>query len=67
MKEVEFPALFEKQLNVQGFEPHRDAKDSISYYLVSFLLDSRVPITASGIRTFYSDHRDIAGRKIYKA
>lgn len=46
MKEVEFPVLFEKQPNVQGFEPQRDAKDSISYYLISFLLDSRVPITA---------------------
>lgn len=65
MKEVEFPARFEKQLNVQGFEPQRDVKDSISYYLISFLLDSRVPITASGKRAFHTDHCDVTGRKIY--
>lgn len=64
MKEVEFPALFEKQLNVQAFEPQRDAKDSISYYFISFFLDSRVPISASGTRAFHTDRWD-GGRKIY--
>lgn len=63
MKEVEFPALFKKQLNVQGFEPSRDAKDSISYYFISFPFDSRVPIAASGTRAFQTNYCNATGRK----
>lgn len=63
MKEVEFPALFKKQLNVQGFKPLRDAKDSISYYFISFLSDRRVPIAASGARAFQTNYYNATGRK----
>lgn len=63
MKEVEFPALFMKQLNVQGFEPQRDAKDSISYYFISFLFDSGVPIAAPGARAFQTDYCNVTERK----
>lgn len=62
-KEVEFPALFKKQLNVQGFEPQRDVKDFISNYFISFLFDSRVPIAASGARAFQTDYCNVTERK----
>lgn len=51
------------QLNVQGFEPQIDAKDSINYYLISFPFDSRVPIAASGARAFQTAYCNVAERK----
>lgn len=42
LQETEFPDLFKEQLNVQGFKLQQDAKNSISYYFIYFLLDNRI-------------------------
>jgi len=63
MNQVGFPALFKKQLNIQDSEPQRGAKDYISYYFISFLFDSRVPLAAAGAMAFQTGYCNVTERK----